>query len=209
MFEMFMPTPLSLQQYLLRAAAILLVVGIHGLLLAVAARLLGDRGPSHAGRFTLNPLVHLDLIGAIAAILYRPGWMRPMRIDHEELRLGRFGLILCALIACGGTVFLGIAAQFLKPLIATLVAGNVGLTIQSIITTFGRISLWFGLVNLLPLTPLTGGHILAAVSPAAGKLLEKHLLWPTIAVALLIASGLAERIVAPAYALLAPLGVGL
>src|SRR5690625_871531 len=175
MLDAFMPTPLSLQQYLLRAAAILLVVGIHGFLLAVAARLLGDRGPSHDGRFTLNPLVHLDLIGAIAAILYRPGWMRPMRIDHDELRLGRFGLILCVLIACGGTVLLGIAAQFLKPLIATLIAGNVGLTIQSVITTFGRISLAFRLVNSLLLTPLNGGHILAELSTAVGKLLDKHL----------------------------------
>lgn len=209
MFDAFIPPPLSLQQYLLRAVAILLVVAGHGFLLALAARLLGDRGPGHDGRFTLNPLVHLDLVGAIAAILYRLGWMRPMRIDYEELKGGRLGLVLCVLIACAGTIAVGVLAQLLKPLTATLIGGNVGLTVQGIITTFGRISLWFGLVNLLPLTPLTGGHILAAVSPAAGKLLDKHLLWPTIAVALLVASGLAERIIAPVYRLFAPLGVGL
>lgn len=209
MFDAFIPPPLSLQQYLLRAAAILLVVAAHGLLLALAARLLGDKGPGHDGRFTINPLVHLDLIGAIAAILYRTGWMRPMRIDHEELKGGRLGLLVCVLIACGGTVILGIAAQFLKPLIAVTVGGTAGLTIQSVITTFGRMSLWFGLVNLLPLTPLTGGHLLNAAFPRAGRVLEKHLLWPTLAVALLIAGGLAERAVAPLYRLLAPLGVGL
>lgn len=209
MLDAFIPPPLSLQQYLLRAAAILLVVAFHGFFLAVAARLLGDKGPVHDGRFTLNPLVHLDLVGAVAAILYRVGWMRPIRIDAEEIKGGRLGLVLCVLLACFGTIALGILSQYLKPFIATFIGGTAGLTVQSIITTFGRISLWFGLVNLLPLTPLTGGHLLNAVSPTAGRLLEKHLLWPTIAVALLVASGLAERLIAGLYRLLAPLGVGL
>lgn len=209
MFDAFLPPPLSLQQYLLRLVAILLVVAVHGFLLALVARLLGDKGPGQDGRLTLNPLVHLDLIGAIAALFYRVGWMRPIRIDHEELRGGRLGLVLCVLMACGGTIAVAILVQFLKPTVATLSSGTAGLTINSIITTFGRIGLWFSLVNLLPLTPFTGGHILSAISPVAGRWLARNLLWPTIIVALLVVSGLAERIVAPLYRLLAPLGTGL
>ena len=209
MFDSFLPPALSLQQYLLRAVAILLVVAIHGFLLALAARLFGDEGTRHDGRLNMNPLVHLDLIGAIAAILYRVGWMRPIRIDHEELRGGRASLVLIVLLACAGTIAVALLAQFLRPLVATGIGGNTGLTIQSIITNFGRIGLWFSLVNLLPLTPLSGGHILTAISPKAGRWLQKHLLWPTIAVALFVASGLAERTVDPAYRVLARLVTGL
>lgn len=204
-----MPPALSLQQYLLRLVAILLTVAIHGFLLALAAHLLGDKGPRQDGRFTLNPLVHLDLVGAIAVILYRLGWMRPMRIDTAELAGGRLSLVLCVILACAGTIAVSIFAQFLKPLVATIVPGNAGLIINSTLTTFGRIGLWFSLVNLLPLPPFTGGHVLAAVAPKVGRWLSSNLLWPTIAVAVLVISGLAEQIVAPLYRLLAPLGTGL
>ncbi len=209
MFDSFIPPALSLQQYLLRTVSILLVVAVHGFLLALLARLFGDEGTRHDGRLNLNPLVHLDLVGAIAAVLYRVGWMRPMRIDADELRGGRVTLVLIVLLACAGTIAVALLAQLLKPLVAVSISGNAGLTVQSIITNFGRIGLWFGLANLLPLTPFTGGHILTAISPKAGLWLQKHLLWPTIVVALVVASGLAERIVAPAYRLLAPLATGL
>lgn len=209
MFDSFMPTALSLQQYILRTVAVLVVVAVHGFALAAFARVFGDEGPRQDGRLTLNPLVHLDLVGAIAVILYRVGWMRPMRIDHEELRGGRISLVAIVLLTSAVTAAVAILAQLLKPLVAMSISGDVGLTLQSVITTFGRIGLWFSVVNLLPLTPFTGGHLLAAVAPKAGKWLDRHLLWPTIAVALLIMSGLAEQLVAPLYRWLAVLGVGL
>lgn len=209
MFDSFLPPALSLQQYMLRAVAILLVVTLHGFLLAGLARLFGDEGTKHDGRLSLNPMVHVDLAGAIAAILYRLGWMRPMRIDADELRGGRTSLVLVALLACALTVLVALVAQLLKPLISITIPGNAGLTVQSILTSFGRIGIWFGLVNLLPITPLTGGHILTAISPKAGGWLNRHLLWPTIAVALLVVSGLAVRMIAPVYRLLAQLGTGL
>lgn len=209
MFDSFLPPALSLQQYMLRAVAILLVVTLHGFLLAGLARLFGDEGTKHDGRLSLNPMVHVDLAGAIAAILYRLGWMRPMRIDADELRGGRTSLVLVALLACALTVLVALVAQLLKPLISITIPGNAGLTVQSILTSFGRIGIWFGLVNLLPITPLTGGHILTAISPKAGGWLNRHLLWPTIAVALLVVSGLAARMIAPVYRLLAQLGTGL
>lgn len=209
MFDSFLPPALSLQQYMLRAVAILLVVTLHGFLLAGLARLFGDEGTKHDGRLSLNPMVHVDLAGAIAAILYRLGWMRPMRIDADELRGGRTSLVLVALLACALTVLVALVAQLLKPLISITILGNAGLTVQSILTSFGRIGIWFGLVNLLPITPLTGGHILTAISPKAGGWLNRHLLWPTIAVALLVVSGLAARMIAPVYRLLAQLGTGL
>lgn len=157
MFDSFLPPALSLQQYMLRAVAILLVVTLHGFLLAGLARLFGDEGTKHDGSLSLNPMVHVDLAGAIAAILYRLGWMRPMRIDADELRGGRTSLVLVALLACALTVLVALVAQLLKPLISITIPGNAGLTVQSILTSFGGIGIWFGLVNLLPITPLTGG----------------------------------------------------
>lgn len=204
-----MPEYLSLQQYLLRAAALLLVTGLYGFLLAASARLFGDEGVKQDGRLTPNPLVHLDLVGLAAAILYLPGWMKPMRIDHDQLKGGRWSLILCVLLATLATCAVAVLVQLIKPLISANVAGSVGLTANLLVTVFGRVAIWFSLVNLIPIFPFAGGHILAAVLPRAGKWLEKNLLWPTIAAAALIASGLAMTVLRPLYQFVARFGVGL
>ncbi len=120
MFDSLLPAPLSLQQYLLRGVAIVLTVGLHGWLLAMSARLLGDEGVKHDERLTANPLNHLDIVGAIAAVLYSIGWMRPLRIDADQLKGGRLSLILCVLLACAGTCVIALLSQQLKPLLATL-----------------------------------------------------------------------------------------
>jgi Zn-dependent protease len=209
MLENLLPQPLSLQQYLLRGVAIVLVVGLHGWLLALAATLLGDRGVKQDERLTINPLTHLDLIGAIAGLLYLVGWMRPMRIDYDQLKGGRLGLVLCVLLACAGTCIVALLVQQLKPFLAIWLPGNAGLTGQALVTMIGRMGLWFGLANLLPLTPFTGGHLFGAVAPAANKWLNRHLLYPTILVALLIMSGAVTALFRPLYDALARFGVGL
>jgi Zn-dependent protease len=207
--ENLLPQHLSLQQYLLRGVAIVLVVGLHGWLLTLTATLLGDKGVRQDERLTINPLTDLDLIGAIAGLLYLMGWMRPMRIDYDQLKGGRIGLVLCVLLACAGTCTIALLVQQLKLLLAIWVPGNAGLTGQALVTMMGRMGLWFGLANLLPLTPFTGGHLLGAIAPAASKWLNRHLLYPTIVVALLIMSGAVTALFRPLYDVLARFGVGL
>ena len=72
---------LSLQQYVLRLCAILVIAPVHGAAIAATARALGDQGPQHDGRLTLNPLVHLDILGTISGVLFAIGWIKPIAID--------------------------------------------------------------------------------------------------------------------------------
>lgn len=209
MFDAFLPVPLSLQQYLLRTVAALFIVGVHGFALAAWARVLGDKGVGWDERLTLNPLAQMDLIGLVTVIFYRQGFLKYMRIDHTELRGGRAGLVFCVLAAVASTIAVGLLAQLLKPLVATLIGGNAGLTIQAFLSTFGRLSIWFGLVNLLPLPPFTGGHLLTAAVPAAGRRLAELQVPMIIVAALIIISGAGTWLFQAAYRFIASFGIGL
>src|SRR5690606_24223315 len=115
---------LSLAQILVRIAAFAIIIGVHGLVLAGLARLLGDRGPAHDGRLTVNPLVHLDLIGLVVALASRTGWIKPIDMDPAAMRLGRAGLVLCAVGALVATVVFGLIMLRLRgPAITVLGPG--------------------------------------------------------------------------------------
>ena len=51
----------TLQQLVLRLFALLFIAGIHGAAVSATAVALGDQGPRHDGRLSLNPFVHLDI----------------------------------------------------------------------------------------------------------------------------------------------------
>ena len=57
---------LSFHQLLIRAGACILITSIYGFVLAALARGLGDSGPQSDGRLTINPIDHLDVLGAAA-----------------------------------------------------------------------------------------------------------------------------------------------
>ena len=80
---------LTLNQLVLRLVAMVAIAAVHGLAVAGAAVALGDPGPRHDGRFTLNPLAHLDLLGATSGVLFSVGWIKPVAIDPALLRIGR------------------------------------------------------------------------------------------------------------------------
>jgi hypothetical protein len=72
---------LSLDQLLIRAGACVIIVTIHGAALAAIARALGDRGPQFDERLTLNPVSHLDILGAA-----RPPSLRCMLPDRSSTK---------------------------------------------------------------------------------------------------------------------------
>ena len=56
---------------------------------------------------------------------------------------------------------------------------------------------WFVALNLLPLPPLTGMHLLVAVRPSLAPVLMKYRLYVAIALAVLTLAGVAHPVVQP------------
>ena len=69
-----------------RVVTLLIAFTIHELAHAVVADRLGDPTSRNMGRFSLNPLVHLDPMGSIMLILTGFGWAKPVMVNPYNLR---------------------------------------------------------------------------------------------------------------------------
>jgi Zn-dependent protease len=188
---------LSLDQILIRAGACVVIAAIHGAVLAAIAHALGDRGPQFDERLTLNPLSHLDILGAAAMILSQLGWIRPVAIDPAQLRLGRLGLVIAVVASLALTL---IVAQLLFWLrIPALLALPIAVTptVLATLNAAGEMAAWFVAFNFLPVPPLTGGHLLIAARPAFMKLFANYRVQIGVLAAALVLSGVVQPVVRP------------
>lgn len=198
----------SLQQLALRLAAYIFIAGVHGLAVAAAAYALGDAGPRHDGRLSINPLVHLDVLGTAVGVLFSAGWIRPIAIDPGALRAGRAGLVLVVAAGFAATVLSAVALLLLRPFVLPLLSDSLSATGFALIETIASLSLWFALFNLLPLPPLTGAHLLVAAMPSWRKAIGHWELYAALALAALAALRVFASLLAPAYRALAGVIIG-
>jgi Zn-dependent protease len=186
---------LTLQHVVLRVFAVLLILAVHGWTLAATGCRLGDAGPRHDGRLSANPIRHLDILGGLLAILFTFGWMRPMALDRDRLHRG--GLVLSVVAASCATLGVGLVLHLLRPMLLNWLPDTAAPTFFVLVDTIEQLALSFTLFNLLPLPPLTGAHLLAAVVPGNADLTRRLTPYGTVLLALLIASGTIERLFAP------------
>jgi Zn-dependent protease len=148
--------------------AIALVAGItfHEFSHAATADVLGDHRPRALGRVSLNPVRHIEPVGALLFVLAGFGWGRPVPVNGYALRPGRIGM---AYVAAAGPIAnvvlaLVVAVVFRVADMAGLLgigSGFVFLVLAS--TVFYNIVL--ALFNLLPIPPLDGYNLVLPFLP--------------------------------------------
>jgi Zn-dependent protease len=180
------------------ANAIALLVGftVHEASHALVAYLLGDDTAKRQGRLSLNPLVHLDPLGAIMALLLRFGWAKPTPVSPWRLRYGpRVGGALVALAGPVSNLLLAILAGVLWRLavanIATLALPQWALLLLfQVLGTLVVLNLLLFIFNLIPLAPLDGNSILNGIVGArlAHTLAPLQMYGPQILMGLMLIS---------------------
>lgn len=155
---------------ILALVILILSIIVHEVAHGYAANSLGDPTARLAGRLTLNPIPHIDLMGSIVlpALLiftHSPimfGWAKPVPYNPYNLRHQRWGETLVALAGVGTNFFLalvfGLLVRF-SPVIG-LDAATVSLA-----ATIAFINLFLGLFNLIPFPPLDGFTALRSALP--------------------------------------------
>jgi Zn-dependent protease len=194
---------LSLQQLILRLFALLFIAAVHGAAVTATAVALSDAGPRHDGRLSLNPFTHLDILGGISAVLFAVGWTKPVAIDPAQLRPGRIGLVLIVIAAAAATLLGALALRLVRPLLLPMLPDTASALAFALIETTVQLSLWFALINLLPLPCLTGGHLLTAIAPRWRDAFWRSRTVVAVLLAVLAATGLVTNLLAPAYRVLA------
>jgi Zn-dependent protease len=199
---------LTLQQVVLRIAAVLLIASVHGLAVAATACAMGDAGPRYDNRLGVGPLRHADPIGGLLMVLFTLGWIRPVAVDPDRLRPGRVGLLVVVIGASCGTLGLGLLLRVVRPIVLNMLPDTAAATFFIFVEIVGQLCVSFTLVNLLPLPPLTGAHLLVAVLPRKRDVFRRAQPWCAALLALLIATGMVVRLLAPAEAVVARVIMG-
>jgi Zn-dependent protease len=136
-------------------------------------------------------------------VFFTFGWIRPIAVDPGSLRSGRVGLVAVVAGGSGATLLLAVLARMARPFLLGLLPDTAAATLFIFIETLGQLCISFTLFNLLPLPPLTGQHLLVAALPAWREAVAQMRIYPAVVLMLLVASGLAERLLAPAESIVA------
>jgi Zn-dependent protease len=161
------------QQFATIIITFLVAITVHEFMHAWTASMLGDDTARLLGRISLNPAVHFDPVGALMFLLIAMGlpgiaWGKPVPVNDSRLRpLGRFGrqgsMALVSLAGPLSNVVLGaVAASILRFSSATGL--ELGST-QEVLATFMVVNFLLAAFNMIPLPPLDGSRILAAILP--------------------------------------------
>ena len=149
---------------------IFLVLPFHEWAHAQTAYLLGDRGIKQRGRLSLNPLSHIDLLGALAMLLIGFGWAKPVPVDARYFKNPRVGMAITALmgpVANLVAAFVGLFAfqiiWFTAP--AFFTSNTFGAAVLTFLQFYIIVNVNLAVFNLLPIPPLDGSKILFVFLP--------------------------------------------
>jgi len=149
---------------------LILSVIAHEVAHGYAANSLGDPTARLAGRLTLNPLPHIDLMGSVilpallvftqSPILF--GWAKPVPYNPYNLKSRRWGETLVAVAGSATNLLLAVIFGLAVRYGATLGFDSAALSLAA---TIAFINLFLGLFNLIPFPPLDGFTALRSALP--------------------------------------------
>ncbi len=161
----------------------------------------GDDTAKRAGRLTLNPIAHIDVLGTLIVPILMIlsgygwfGWAKPVPVNVAKLRSPRnhgvlvslagpaVNIVLCVVSALLFHLFNGVHGiyEYPQPQLLALVLFYLGL-----------VNLWLTAFNLIPIPPLDGSVVIERLLPAAwwpGYLRFRRYTLPLVLVVVVLAS---------------------
>ena len=192
----------NLVEILLSVPAVLIALTVHEYAHGYAAWRLGDPTARSLGRLSLNPLRHLDPIGALCMLFFRCGWARPVPINTRYFKKPRRDMAITALCGplsnfvlsfLGAFLYLAFLALFSR-LISPTTPRFSYLLMEYTLTflyIFHFVNLTLGLFNCLPVPPLDGSRfLLVFLPPRAYFAVMRYERYVSLALILCLAFGL-------------------
>src|SRR4029077_11471402 len=152
-----------LQRLVFQIPALLIAVTVHELAHALVADRLGDSTARSLGRLTLNPLPHIDPLGALAVVLAVVGWAKPVPVNANNFRNPLRDMTW---VAAAGPIANFLAAfAALMLFVALKPSGILPEAASRALSYIYTFNLVLGIFNLIPLPPLDGAHFLPYLLP--------------------------------------------
>lgn len=152
---------------LISILAIIIAVVAHEWAHGFMSYLLGDETAKKDGRLSLNPLKHIDMYGFLCLLVFHVGWAKPVHINPYMYKNRKLGTALTAF-----------AGPFMNLIMAFLAIFSIGIIekfglyytslfylLYSFLLPLAYINIGLALFNLIPIPPLDGSKIVAAILP--------------------------------------------
>ena len=160
---------------LLSVIPALVCITLHELSHGFVAYKLGDDTAKNAGRLTLNPIKHLDIMGLIMMVVFHFGWAKPVPVNMYKFKDPKRGMAITALAGPVSNILITIVFLFIYGLLyIPLQLSAAGQYILQMIMITAYISLGLAVFNFIPVPPLDGSKVLFALLPDEwyGKLMR-------------------------------------
>ncbi len=153
-------TSASLLNLLYSLPAILIALSFHEFSHAWVAWKMGDPTAKNAGRLSLDPVRHLDLVGFLFIIFFGFGWAKPVPINPRNFKKPKSGEILVSLAGVGMNFLVAFIAYGVSVVFFRDSVNSIAAIIVYYIIFF---NIYFGIFNLIPIPPLDGFHIISTL----------------------------------------------
>lgn len=153
-------------KFLARIFVIFCVLPIHEYAHALVATKLGDQTARLSGRLTLNPLAHIDPIGALMILLAGFGYAKPVPVNIRNFKDRKVGMALTAIAGPISNLIMGFLSLVLLRLLMFVMPES---TVKEVIYLFlifsAGININLAVFNLLPIPPLDGSRFATLFLP--------------------------------------------
>ena len=161
---------LSPQLLIILVISLLLALTLHEFGHAFIAYLCGDNTAKKSGRMSLNPIVHLDIIGSLMILFVGFGYARPVPVNPNNYKV-RNADFFVAVAGPAVNFFLGFFGTFILRILAeNNLSYLANFPIIEFIYFFILINFNLCLFNLIPLGPLDGNSVFTHFLPSELKI---------------------------------------
>lgn len=151
--------------FLARLFVVFCTLPVHEYAHAFVADKLGDKTARLSGRLTLNPMAHIDILGAIMILFVGFGYAKPVPVNPRNFKNPKKGMALTALAGPFSNILMAVVFMFLSNVLSLF---GSSLFVQAFYIFFSfaaSINIGLAVFNLIPIPPLDGSRVLELLIP--------------------------------------------
>ena len=151
-----------LTNLLLSVVPALICITLHELAHGYVAYRLGDDTAKRAGRLTLNPLRHIDIMGLLMMIVFKFGWAKPVPVNMWKFKNPKKGMAITAAAGPIANLLIALVFLFLYGFLFALLhrpGRSLNWLLEMLYIT-AYLSVALAIFNIIPIPPLDGSKVL-------------------------------------------------